>query len=89
MVTGKHTNNGIGDNFGICLKKAIHHEYTSNSARIRSYDSGWTRTSPRPVDLAEAGFYFTGMKIKVLFFLLPVKVEKKTVFLKIVSIDFR
>lgn len=47
------------NNLGICLKKPVAISYATIAARIRSY-SNWTRTSPRPVDLADAGFFYAG-----------------------------
>lgn len=47
------------NNLGICLKKPCSISYATVAARIRSY-SNWTRSSPRPVDLADAGFFYTG-----------------------------
>lgn len=47
------------NNLGICLKKPVAISYATLAARIRSY-SNWTRTSPKPVDLADAGFFYAG-----------------------------
>ena len=46
-------------NLGICLQKPSNEKYTTVASRIRSFSS-WQKTSPRPVDLADAGFFFTG-----------------------------
>lgn len=47
------------NNLGICFKKPCFISYATPTARIRSY-STWTRSSPKPVDLADAGFFYTG-----------------------------
>ena len=53
-------NTSEAEKLGICLQKPHASQYSSLAARIRSY-SHWTKSNPRPVDLADAGFYFTGM----------------------------
>ncbi|CAG2212463.1 unnamed protein product [Mytilus edulis] len=67
------------NNLGICLKKPCSISYATVAARIRSY-SNWTRSSPRPVDLADAGFFYTGTEDMVQCFYCGLKLRSWDVF---------
>ncbi|XP_063442560.1 inhibitor of apoptosis protein-like [Mytilus trossulus] len=67
------------NNLGICLKKPFNISYATVGARIRSY-SNWTKTSPKPVVLADAGFYHTGTEDVVQCFYCGLKLRSWDVF---------
>ncbi|CAG2208957.1 BIRC7_8 [Mytilus edulis] len=67
------------NNLGICLKKPCFISYATPAARIRSY-STWTRSSPKPVDLADAGFFYTGTEDMVQCFYCGLKLKSWDVF---------
>ncbi|CAC5392019.1 unnamed protein product [Mytilus coruscus] len=67
------------NNLGICLKKPFDISYATVAARIRSY-SNWTRTYPKPVVLADAGFYYTGIEDVVQCFYCGLKLRRWDVF---------
>ncbi|VDI09323.1 Hypothetical predicted protein [Mytilus galloprovincialis] len=67
------------NNLGICLKKPVAISYATLAARIRSY-SNWTRTSPRPVDLADAGFFYAGTEDVVQCFYCGLKLKSWDIF---------
>ncbi|CAC5425095.1 BIRC2_3 [Mytilus coruscus] len=67
------------NNLGICLKKPFNISYATVASRIRSY-SNWTRTYPKPVVLADAGFYYTGTEDVVQCFYCGLKLRRWDVF---------
>ncbi|CAG2201927.1 BIRC2_3 [Mytilus edulis] len=79
MKESSFKNSNGDDTLGVCLKKPFNNDYTMVAARLRSFQY-WSKPSPRPVDLSEAGFYFTGTEDVVQCFYCGLKLRSWDVF---------
>ncbi|CAC5406101.1 unnamed protein product [Mytilus coruscus] len=79
MKENSFKNSDGDDTLGVCLKKPLNNGYTTVASRLRSFQC-WSRPSPRPVDLSEAGFYYTGTEDVVQCFYCGLKLKSWDVF---------
>ncbi|XP_052088019.1 baculoviral IAP repeat-containing protein 2-like [Mytilus californianus] len=79
MKENSFKNSDGDDTLGVCLKKPFNNGYTTVASRLRSFQC-WSRPTPRPVDLSEAGFYYTGTEDVVQCFYCGLKLKSWDVF---------